>query len=112
MGLFGISEIVANLESSERRELISSKIKGLWPSREDFRRSWRAVLRGTGLGMFLGVLPGGGATLASFSSYSLEKKLSKTPEQFGTGAIEGVAAPESAHKIGRASCRERVCQYV
>ncbi|NJO23147.1 MAG: tripartite tricarboxylate transporter permease [Sphingomonadales bacterium] len=97
MGVFGIAEIITNLANQERRDLVSSKVTGLMPTREDLRRSIGPVLRGTGLGAFLGVLPGGGAVLSSFSSYTIEKKLSKTPEKFGTGMIEGVAGPESAN---------------
>ena len=97
MGVFGIAEIIANLTNPERRDLISSKISNLWPSREDFRRSRGPILRGTALGSILGLLPGGGAVLGSFSAYTLEKKISKTPEKFGTGMIEGVAGPESAN---------------
>ena len=97
MGLFGIAEIIANLTNAERRDLVSSKVSSLWPTREDFRRSVAPVLRGTVLGGLLGILPGGGAVLASFSSYTLEKKISKTPEKFGTGMVEGVAGPESAN---------------
>jgi len=97
MGVFGIAEIIANMTNVDRRDLVSSKVSGLWPTREDFRRSIAPVLRGTFLGGLLGILPGGGAILASFSSYSVEKKLSKTPEKFGTGMIEGVAGPESAN---------------
>jgi TctA family transporter len=97
MGVFGIAEIITNLANQERRDLVSSKITGLLPTREDLRRSIGPVLRGTGLGAFLGILPGGGAVLSSFSSYTIEKKLSKTPEKFGTGMIEGVAGPESAN---------------
>jgi putative tricarboxylic transport membrane protein len=97
MGVFGIAEIIANLNNTARRDLVSAKVANLWPSREDFRRSVAPILRGTTLGSLLGILPGGGAVLASFSSYTLEKKLSKTPEKFGTGMIEGVAGPESAN---------------
>jgi TctA family transporter len=97
MGVFGIAEIVKNLGDPERRDLVSSKIEGLMPTKADFIRSRGAVLRGTVLGGLLGILPGGGAVLASFASYSLEKKISKTPEQFGKGMIEGVAGPESAN---------------
>ena len=96
MGLFGIAEIVVNLE----RKLTRSgtiKVASLWPTREEIRRAIPAALRGTGLGSILGVLPGGGPTLAAFSSYTLEKKISKTPQIFGKGAVEGVAAPESAN---------------
>ena len=97
MGIFGIAEIIANLTNPERRDLVSSKVSNLWPSREDFRRSRGPILRGTALGSILGLLPGGGAVLGSFSSYTLEKKVSKKPEKFGTGMIEGVAGPEAAN---------------
>ena len=97
MGVFGIAEIITNLANQERRDLVSSKVTGLMPTREDLRRSIGPILRGTGLGAFLGILPGGGAVLASFSSYTVEKRISRTPEKFGTGMIEGVAGPESAN---------------
>jgi len=97
MGVFGIAEIISNMTSTERRDLVSSKVEGLLPSRDDIKRSIGPVIRGTMLGSFLGILPGGGAVLASFSAYTLEKKLSRTPDMFGKGAIEGVAAPESAN---------------
>ena len=80
MGVFGIAEIIKNLGDTTRRDLLSSKIEGLMPTREDLKRSAMPILRGTILGSLLGILPGGGAVLASFSSYSLEKKLSATPE--------------------------------
>ena len=97
MGLFGIAEIMLNLERSLDRQMLAQKIKGLWPTREDFRRAWPAVLRGTGLGSVLGILPGGGVVLASFAAYTVEKKIARDPSRFGKGAIEGVAAPESAN---------------
>src|SRR5438105_1662106 len=100
MGMFGTAEIVANLEMKEAREIFTSKVKNLWPTKDDFKQAWAAVLRGTALGSALGILPGGGALLASFGAYSLEKKISKTPERFGKGAIEGVAGPESANNAG------------
>src|SRR2546423_857193 len=100
MGMFGTAEIVANIEMKEKREIFTSKVKNLWPTKDDFKNSWAAVLRGTALGSMLGILPGGGALLASFGAYSLEKKVSKHPEKFGKGAIEGVAAPESANNAG------------
>ncbi len=100
MGMFGIGEIVKNLEHDENRELMMKKVSGLMLSKEDFKRIIAPVLRGTLLGSALGILPGGGAMLASFASYSLEKKISKTPQAFGKGAIEGVAAPESANNAG------------
>jgi TctA family transporter len=97
LGLFGIAEIIANLELKEKRELFTNKVKGLWPTKEDFRRSWAPILRGTAIGAALGLMPGTHAIIASFTSYTVEKKLSKHPEKFGTGMIEGVAAPESAN---------------
>jgi len=100
MGLFGVAEIILNLERRLTRPTGTAKITSLWPSREDMRRSVAPVLRGTAIGSFLGVLPGGGPTLAAFAAYTLEKKISKTPEKFGTGMIEGVAAPESANNAG------------
>ena len=100
MGLFGFAEIVVNLQSVEKRELLTSKVKGLWLNMEQFRKSWPAVLRGTGVGSMLGLLPGGGAMLASFASYAVEKKVSRHPEEFGRGAIQGVAGPESANNAG------------
>lgn len=100
MGLFGVGEIIANLERKEQVGIVEDRIDHLWPSRDDFRRCWPVVLRATGLGSILGLLPGGGATLASFAAYALEKKLSKDPSRFGKGAVEGVAAPESANNAG------------
>jgi len=100
MGMFGLAEIIANLELKGAREVFTGKVKNLFPTREDFRRAWPAVLRGTALGSFLGILPGGGSILSAFGSYTVEKKLSKYPEQFGKGAIEGVAGPESANNAG------------
>jgi putative tricarboxylic transport membrane protein len=100
MGLFGFAEIIANLETSEKRELIRAKVSTLWLSKEQFKQAWPAVLRGTGLGSMLGVLPGGGAMLASFASYAVEKKVASDPSQFGKGAIQGVAGPESANNAG------------
>jgi TctA family transporter len=101
IGLFGVAEIIANLaRTEEKRAILSQKIARLWPTSDDFRRSWPAVLRGTTLGSLLGVLPGGGAMLSSFAAYALEKKVSATPSQFGRGAVEGVAGPESANNAG------------
>ena len=100
MGMFGISEIVRNLEDEHQRSLVAAKVKSLMLTREEFRRIIGPVLRGTALGSFLGILPGGGAMLSSFASYSIEKKISKTPREFGRGAIEGVAGPESANNAG------------
>jgi TctA family transporter len=98
IGMFGVTEIIRNLEHPElQRTTITAKFRELWPSKEEFSRAWKAVLRGTGLGTILGILPGGGPVLASFASYTIEKKVAKDPSQFGKGAIEGVAAPESAN---------------
>jgi putative tricarboxylic transport membrane protein len=97
MGLFAIPEIVRNLEKPEERSVLTEKIHGLWPTRDDFRRAWPAVLRGTAVGSVLGILPGSGSLLSSFSAYMLEKQFSKHPQEFGKGAVEGVAAPESAN---------------
>jgi putative tricarboxylic transport membrane protein len=100
MGMFGIGEIVRNLEHEETRNLIMEKVSGLMLNKEDFKRIIAPVLRGTMFGSALGILPGGGAMLASFASYSIEKKVSKNSAQFGKGAIEGVAAPEAANNAG------------
>ena len=100
MGMFGLGEIIKNLEEEHLRSAMVSKVEGLMPSKEDFKRMAWPIVRGTGLGSLLGILPGGGAMLASFASYSIEKKISKTPERFGKGAIEGVAGPESANNAG------------
>ncbi len=100
MGMFGVTEIVANLEQRAKREVFVGKVTHLFPTLEDLKRSWAPILRGTALGSFLGILPGGGALLSSFASYTVEKKVSKHPEQFGKGAIEGVAGPESANNAG------------
>jgi len=100
VGLFGISEILRNLEHKETRSVLVGHVSGLMPTREDMRRSIGPILRGAGIGSLLGVLPGGGALLSSFASYAIERKLSKSPEEFGHGAIEGVAGPESANNAG------------
>lgn len=103
VGLFGIAEIAINLESPEARGSLVERVSNLWPSRQDFGKALPATIRGTVLGTVLGVLPGGGATLSAFSAYSLEKKCSKTPKQFGSGLVEGVAAPEAANNAGAQS---------
>jgi putative tricarboxylic transport membrane protein len=100
MGMFGIGEIIRNLEHDESRSLMMKKVKGLMLTKEDFKRIIAPVLRGTFIGSALGILPGGGAMLASFASYSIEKKISKNSAMFGKGAIEGVAAPEAANNAG------------
>src|SRR4051812_12645280 len=100
MGVFGLGEIIRNLEHEHSRSIMVKSVSGLWLSKDDFRRIVGPVLRGTGLGSVLGILPGGGAMLASFAAYTLEKRLSPNRAQFGKGAIEGVAAPESANNAG------------
>ena len=103
MGIFGFGEIIANLGQPEaHREVFTKNVKGLWPTREDFNNAWPAVLRGTALGSILGVLPGGGALLASFAAYTVEKKTPRKPGEvaFGKGNIRGVAGPESANNAG------------
>ncbi len=100
VGLFGIAEILRNLEDERTREVLMSKVTGLMPTREDFRRMAAPILRGTALGSALGILPGNGAVLAAFASYSIEKRVSDRPEEFGRGAIAGVAGPESANNAG------------
>ena len=100
MGMFGIGEIIRNLEHDEDRSLMMKKVKGLLLTKEDLKRIVAPVLRGTALGSALGILPGGGAMLASFASYSIEKKVSPNAKEFGKGAIEGVAAPEAANNAG------------
>ncbi len=97
VGVFGVAEILRNLEDEKTRTLLVKKIENLWLTKDDFRRIVNPVLRGTALGSLLGVLPGGGHVLAAFASYSLEKKISRNEAEFGRGAIEGVAAPESAN---------------
>ena len=97
MGMFGFSEIIRNLEQGEEREVFVKNVTGLLPNWKDIKQCVWPVLRGTALGSFLGILPGGGPVLGSFSAYTLEKKLAKDPSRFGKGAIEGVAAPESAN---------------
>jgi putative tricarboxylic transport membrane protein len=98
MGVFGFAEIIRNLEmSQESRDIVKNKITGLMPTRQDLRASAGPVARGTLVGSLLGILPGGGAVVSSFAAYTLEKRLSKHPQRFGHGAIEGVAGPESAN---------------
>ena len=96
MGLFGIAEVLLNIESVLKRDVLKSSISGLLPTRQDWRDSAGPLARGSVLGFFLGILPGGGAVISSFLSYALEKRVSRHPERFGHGAIEGVAGPEAA----------------
>jgi len=97
MGLFGISEVLLNVEQSFKRDIFKTRLKGLLPSRQDWKESAKPITRGSILGFFLGILPGGGALISSFVSYAMEKRVSKHPEKFGQGAIEGVAGPETAN---------------
>jgi len=97
MGLFGISEMLLNIEKRIDREIFKTRVKGLLPTVKDWIQAKGAILRGTLIGYFLGILPGGGAVLSSFVAYAVEKRVSRYPEKFGTGVIEGVAAPESAN---------------
>jgi len=97
MGLFGVSEVLFNVEKIMKRQVTKTTISGLLPNLRDWKDSAGPIFRGTFLGFFLGILPGGGAVISSFASYAVEKKVSKHPEKFGTGAIEGVAGPESAN---------------
>jgi TctA family transporter len=100
MGVFGIAEIVLNLTKKEAGPARKHEISTLRITRSDFRLAWPAAVRGTAIGAMLGILPGGGAMIGSFAAYSVEKRLSRTPERFGQGAIEGVAAPEAANNAG------------
>jgi putative tricarboxylic transport membrane protein len=100
MGIFGVGEIVRNLDNPEARDVVRTTIGRLLPSAEDLKRTWAPILRGAGLGSMLGILPGNGAVLGPFASYSLEKNLAKDSSRFGKGAIEGVAGPEAANNAG------------
>jgi putative tricarboxylic transport membrane protein len=97
MGLFGLAEIIANLEATRGMGRKPAEVAGIWPSFADLKAGFMPALRGTAIGAAFGLLPGGGPTIGAFSSYSVEKKISATPERFGHGAIEGVAAPEAAN---------------
>jgi len=103
MGLFGLGEILYNLEERHRAAAAPAKVANVWPSRTDLKQSAGAVGRGSVLGFFLGILPGGGATISSMAAYAMEKKRSKDPSRFGKGAIEGVAAPETANNAAATS---------
>jgi TctA family transporter len=104
VGVFAVGEIISNLGDTNERQVFTSAIKSLMPTREDFKASIGPILRGTGIGAFFGVLPGTGPAVASLSSYMLEKKISADPSRFGRGAIEGVAGPESANNAD-AQCK-------
>jgi putative tricarboxylic transport membrane protein len=104
VGVFAMGEIISNLGDKEERQVFTSKVKNLWPTWQDLKISFFPIVRGTCIGAFFGVLPGTGPAIASFSSYMVEKKVSKHPEMFGKGAIEGVAGPESANNAD-AQCK-------
>ena len=97
MGLFGVAEVIANVEQAIRTDVITTKVKNLLPNLQDWKDSFWPIIRGSFLGFFIGILPGPAPVISSFTSYAIEKKLSKHPEKFGTGVIEGVAGPESAN---------------
>ena len=97
MGLFGISEVLENLETEIKRDIVAAKFRNLFPNLQDWKDSTGPIIRGTFLGFFMGLVPGGGAIIASFASYAIEKKVAKHPEEFGHGAIQGVAGPEAAN---------------
>jgi putative tricarboxylic transport membrane protein len=97
IGLFGVAEILGNVEHLTRSTLLAERIRGLWPTAADWRASWRPILRGSGLGFLLGLVPGGGPVTAAFMSYAVERRIAREPARFGKGAIEGVAGPESAN---------------
>ncbi|MBB3147630.1 TctA family transporter [Phyllobacterium trifolii] len=100
VGVFGIAEILRNLENEHDRDVMIKKVTNLWPTRQDWKEMTAPILRGTVIGSALGILPGGGAILASFASYTVEKRISNTPGEFGKGAVAGVAGPESANNAG------------
>jgi putative tricarboxylic transport membrane protein len=97
VGLFAFTQIASQLGAEEVRHVVAAKVSGLLPTREDLRTSWKAILRGTGLGAAIGIFPGTGPLVASFASYSLEKRIAADPSRFGKGAIEGVAGPEASN---------------
>jgi putative tricarboxylic transport membrane protein len=103
MGLFGISEILCNLEAMEERVVFKTALKGILPNLEDWKKCWACILRSSVLGFFIGVLPGGGGIMSSFAAYLVQKRVSKDPGEFGKGAIDGVAAPESANNAASTS---------
>ncbi|MDD5169152.1 MAG: tripartite tricarboxylate transporter permease [Syntrophales bacterium] len=103
MGVFGLGEIFYNLESVAKAEIVTTKVGQIWPRMQDWVRSQWAILRGTAIGFFIGIIPGGGAVISSLVSYAVEKKVSSHPEEFGHGAIEGVAGPESANNAASSS---------
>lgn len=104
MGLFGVAEVLGNIDKQEQQaKVLKTKLTGLLPNLQDWKDSWLPILRGSAIGFFLGTIPGGGGVMSTFTSYALEKKLSKHPERFGTGVIEGVAGPEAANNASVAA---------
>ncbi|MBL0143185.1 MAG: tripartite tricarboxylate transporter permease [Betaproteobacteria bacterium] len=103
MGVFGLGEIFYGLETAMKGDAVTAKVGQVWPTMADWAASRMAILRGTLIGFFIGVIPGGGAVISSLASYAVEKKVSKHPEEFGQGAIEGVAGPESANNAASSS---------
>jgi putative tricarboxylic transport membrane protein len=103
MGLFGVGEVLTNVEQQLTRDVFVERVGRLLPSRDDWRRCAGAIVRGTGIGFLLGLLPGGGTIIASFAAYGVERRLSASPERFGRGAIEGLAAPETANNAATGS---------
>src|SRR5690606_769962 len=98
MGLFGVSEVIASIRNVGQVKFTEKiTLRSMLPTKDDMRRSWLPLLRGTGIGSFFGTLPGTGATVSAFMSYAVEKRLAKDPSRFGNGAIEGIAAPEAAN---------------
>ena len=97
MGLFGVAEVISNVEEEMKREVIATKVRNLLPNLRDWKDSFWPIIRGSVLGFFIGILPGPAPVISAFSSYAIEKKMSRHPEKFGTGVIEGVAGPESAN---------------
>ena len=102
MGLFGIAEVLISVENIAERQVFETTIKDMFPTRQDWAESIWPIARGTVIGFFLGILPGSGGVIASFASYAAEKRLSKTPEKFGTGMIAGVASPEASNNSAAA----------
>jgi len=102
MGLFGVSEVLLNIEKTKKLEVFK-EVKNVWPTIKDFREAIFPILRGSGIGFLLGLIPGGGTLISTFAAYTVEKKISKNPEKFGKGAIEGVASPESANNAAAQS---------
>lgn len=103
MGLFGVGEVLYNLEQEGRMSMVPSRISNIWPTMRDWTQAKGAIFRGSILGFFIGVLPGGGGIVSSLASYALEKRLAAEPERFGKGAIEGVAGPETANNASSTS---------